>query len=179
MRQVLLTSSQVSLLLSSGIIFLCTLALFLSGYVIQQRTLRELRVAVRPRQSRPSPNVYLPDHFKRPTTKLEDGTVIVGESEADKEAREHKDHREAQVVEIVATEEHGHANNKGVAKEKLAMLEAIKAQAADKAWAVDNPDPASNNHLPVTRAERRRMIKDEIQRLSQTNERTLYQRRLW
>jgi hypothetical protein len=33
--------------------------------------------------------------------------------------------------------------------------------------------------VPVSRAERRRLIKEEIQRLSQSEERVYYQRRLW
>ncbi|KAL1837422.1 hypothetical protein VTJ49DRAFT_3793 [Mycothermus thermophilus] len=43
----LLTSGQVSLAVSSMIVFICTLALFLSGYALQQRTLRDLREAIR------------------------------------------------------------------------------------------------------------------------------------
>ncbi|KAL2269556.1 hypothetical protein VTJ83DRAFT_1740 [Remersonia thermophila] len=43
----LLTSGHVSLAVSFIIVFLCALILFLSGYVLQQRTLRDLREAIR------------------------------------------------------------------------------------------------------------------------------------
>lgn len=44
----LLTQSQVSVLISSIIIFFFTVALFLAGYVLQQRTLNDLRDAIAP-----------------------------------------------------------------------------------------------------------------------------------
>ncbi|KAF4122849.1 hypothetical protein GMORB2_7156 [Geosmithia morbida] len=67
MRRILLTSSQVSFLITTFVIVSCTLALFLSGYIIQQRTLRNLRASIRPRQPRPKPQIYLPEQFQ--TTK--------------------------------------------------------------------------------------------------------------
>lgn len=63
--------------------------------------------------------------------------------------------------------------------EKRAIVESLKAQVAQKSWGVEHPDPLAKSKVPVTRAERRRLIKEEIQRLSQTNEHVLYQRRLW
>ncbi|KAF2465759.1 uncharacterized protein BDR25DRAFT_294792 [Lindgomyces ingoldianus] len=51
----LLTSGQVSILLSSVIVFLFTLALFLSGYVLQQRTVHSLQAAIKPRLPKPLP----------------------------------------------------------------------------------------------------------------------------
>ncbi|KFY36925.1 hypothetical protein V494_04932 [Pseudogymnoascus sp. VKM F-4513 (FW-928)] len=44
----LLTQSQVSIVFSAITIFFFTLALFLSGYVLQQKTLTNLRAAIRP-----------------------------------------------------------------------------------------------------------------------------------
>ncbi|OBT77650.1 hypothetical protein VF21_03734 [Pseudogymnoascus sp. 05NY08] len=44
----LLTQSQVSVFISAVTIFFFTLALFLSGYVLQQKTLTNLRAAIRP-----------------------------------------------------------------------------------------------------------------------------------
>lgn len=42
-----------------------------------------------------------------------------------------------------------------------------------------NPDPEAVNQKSVSRAERRRMIREEIQRLSQMDEPLYYQRRLY
>ncbi|ELR04824.1 hypothetical protein VC83_07050 [Pseudogymnoascus destructans] len=59
----LLTQSQVSVFISAVTIFFFTLALFLSGYVLQQKTLTNLRAAIRPSQlSTPSDS-----HFYNPS----------------------------------------------------------------------------------------------------------------
>ncbi|KAE8146471.1 hypothetical protein BDV25DRAFT_162395 [Aspergillus avenaceus] len=47
---VLLTSSTVSVILSSGVICIFTLLLFLSGYVLQQQSVRSIQHAIRPPQ---------------------------------------------------------------------------------------------------------------------------------
>ncbi|KAF2205253.1 hypothetical protein GQ43DRAFT_460071 [Delitschia confertaspora ATCC 74209] len=51
----LLTSGQVSMAISSGIVFIFTLVLFLSGYVLQQRTVHSLQAAIKPRLPKPLP----------------------------------------------------------------------------------------------------------------------------
>ncbi|KAF2107143.1 hypothetical protein BDV96DRAFT_305886 [Lophiotrema nucula] len=51
----LLTSGQVSVVLSSGIVFVFTIVLFLSGYVLQQRTVHSLQAAIKPRLPKPLP----------------------------------------------------------------------------------------------------------------------------
>ncbi|KAM0716577.1 hypothetical protein Q7P37_008022 [Cladosporium fusiforme] len=58
----LLTQSQVSVAISSTIVITFTLLLFLSGYVLQQRTVRGLQDAIKPRlpQAPPSLNVQTP-----------------------------------------------------------------------------------------------------------------------
>lgn len=48
-RRLLLTQSQVTVVLSFAAITLCTLAIFLSGYVLQQRTLTHLQASLKPR----------------------------------------------------------------------------------------------------------------------------------
>ncbi|POR33695.1 Uncharacterized protein TPAR_06113 [Tolypocladium paradoxum] len=169
MRKAVLTSAEVSVLASMAIVVVCTLALFLSGYAIQQRTLRDLRQAIRPRQSRPSPQAHLPDRFRTATTEPEDGTVVVAKSEA---------HREAAEVSKTAAEAPQDASG-GVSAEQRAVIEHLKAQVAAKSWAVEHPDPRSKSRIPVTRAERRRLIRAEIRRLAQAEQPVYYQRRLW
>ncbi|KAK5133224.1 hypothetical protein LTR08_008059 [Meristemomyces frigidus] len=58
MGRLLLSQSQVSLVVSSSIIFVFTVLLFLSGYVIQQRTLTGLQAAIKPRLP-PPPHAQL------------------------------------------------------------------------------------------------------------------------
>ncbi|EHK18981.1 uncharacterized protein TRIVIDRAFT_57769 [Trichoderma virens Gv29-8] len=140
MRRVLLTSGQVSVLATAAMILLCTSALFLSGYAIQQRTLRELRAAIRPRQS---PKAHLPEEFRGALADLEESNLLVEETPVESKPEpepepEHKEQKE---------EEH---------KEETIA-----------------------NKAPISRAERRKMIKDEIQRLAQSEKPVYYQRRLW
>ncbi|KAK8238642.1 hypothetical protein HDK90DRAFT_233241 [Phyllosticta capitalensis] len=51
---VLLTSGQVSMVLSSTIVFIFTFLLFLSGYLLQQQTVRGLQAAIKPRLPAPA-----------------------------------------------------------------------------------------------------------------------------
>jgi hypothetical protein len=64
-------------------------------------------------------------------------------------------------------------------QKQLEMLEKIQQSVADKSWAVENPDPLSKNKAPISAAQRRKMIKDEILRLAQSEKPVYYQRRLW
>lgn len=192
--------------MSICVVILFTLALFLSGYALQQRTLRDLRVAIRPGHTRPSPKAYLPSYFKRETTKLQDGTIIVGQSQADVDEKEQlakkyelrqvepktksnvrgKDTNSAKLTdEEPETQQEeaapvGDPEGRGPAtEEQLRILSTLKTQAARQAWGVDHPDPLAKNPLPITRAERRKLIKEEIQRLAQVDRPVYYQRRLW
>lgn len=60
---VLLTSSAVSVTLSSGVVCIFTFLLFLSGYVLQQQTVRSLQEAIR-RPPEPKPVPTLPPQFR-------------------------------------------------------------------------------------------------------------------
>lgn len=158
------------------IVILCTLALFLSGYVIQQRTLRELRIAIKPRSSRPSPKVYLPDRFKASTTELEDGTIVVVETEAEVETKE-----QVQVIEVKESvpEEVQQDEPEEAKKDEPEVVEGPQAKVEGSSWGVEHPDPSVKSQKPISRAERRRLIKEEIKRLSQADKPMYYQRRLW
>lgn len=185
MRRILLTSSQVSVLLSSLVskchlppfhhqipsnkllVISCGTALFLSGYVIQQRTLRDLRSAIRPRQPRVKPAIYLPDQFKQPP----DAALQVAQEQEQKE--KHK----ISLVEVHSSEQE--IEEKPAPSEKMRIVEALMAQVAQKSWAVEHPDPLVKSRVPITAVERRRLIKEEIRNLAQGDEKTYYQRRLW
>ncbi|ORY67634.1 uncharacterized protein BCR38DRAFT_338034 [Pseudomassariella vexata] len=158
----LLTSSQVSIAISSGIIITFTIALFLSGYVIQQRTLRDLRRAIRP-DPRPSPKIYLPDRFRETTTELEDGRVV-GLNEGDGSQKD-------TVVEIRPSvpDEGG---------QKVMADERRKDDGTGKNGK-GGEEKKEQDEKPESRAERRRRIKKEIQELSQGETPMYYQRRLW
>ncbi|ROV95434.1 hypothetical protein VMCG_08526 [Cytospora schulzeri] len=235
---VLLTSSQVSVALSSLIVISFTSALFLSGYVIQQRTVRNLRAAIKPNTS---PQVYLPDEFRTDTAELADGTIVVLDEYnrpvrqktgrprgADGQALEHNNNNnidhDAVVVEIKETlpevdldqqqdqramaieqlqKETEEAENPESHEEGPPPVDVdadadaepgpgpeLKLKPQPAPWEVraegsrpgeedrvENPDDEVKK--PISRAERRRLIKEEISRLSQGEQPVYYQRRLW
>ncbi|KAK0718861.1 hypothetical protein B0T21DRAFT_338724 [Apiosordaria backusii] len=161
----LLTSSQVSIAVSSSIVFFFTLALFLSGYAIQQRTLRDIRASIN--RPKPSPKIFLPDRFKQSTTELEDGTIVIVEDE--NISRPPRPEREVviTVVPTVPTEEEVLAEEKG------------KAGKGGRGRGVEGEGEEDGMQKPVSRAERRRRIKEELMRMAQGEERGWYQRRLY
>ncbi|TDZ21015.1 hypothetical protein Cob_v005886 [Colletotrichum orbiculare MAFF 240422] len=190
---VLLTSSQVSVLLSSAIVISCTAALFLSGYVIQQRTLTQLRAAIKPGfDPRPSPKTSykVPDHLKsvgQDAPLYADGRkdqVVIEVNPTVPEQRQKKAAGQKgsgwtsdMWQKMVSGSE---KEEEGVSREELEKLD--ERERNIKGWKVKDqkhPDPEANSEKPISRAERRRLIKEEIKRLSQGEEPVYYQRRLW
>jgi hypothetical protein len=205
MGRVLLTSSQVSVLVTFGIgrssatsprlsqcltgsnrqtVLFFTTALFLSGFAIQQRTLRQLRISIK-QPPRPSPKTYLPDRFKATTTELEDGTIIVLESEVEREARE----QEQILIEVRPTipekerletvVEEPEPGYEAVAEEDVAVSERERNVLQQKEKTQSHPDPVVDDQKPISRAQRRKLIKEEIRRLSHQDQPVYYQRRLY
>lgn len=70
---VLLTSSTISVAISSGVIFTFTSLLFLSGYVLQQQTVRSLQAALHPP---PAPSPTLPTYFQQNYTEGEEVGLV-------------------------------------------------------------------------------------------------------
>ncbi|KAJ6779463.1 hypothetical protein PWT90_00769 [Aphanocladium album] len=179
MKRVLLTSSQVSIILT-GIV-----TLFLSGYVIQQRTVNDLREAIRPR-ARPVMKPKLPERFKARITELDDGSIVFYESEADEEARQQRQHieiRESTQGEREAEAEETRINQeremqKATQKQRQ-MLEDIQSKVAKQTWSVENPDPWAKSKVPIDAVERRQMIKDELKRLSMSDGPVPWSKRIW
>lgn len=135
-------------------VIIFTLALFLSGYAIQQRTLHDLRAAIAPH---PPPDPYpviavLPDRFRRSTTELPDGTVVALDEDARLSYR-------PPAAEAAA--------DKGAAADARAPAHQ------------QGPGGVAGRERPLGAAERRRRIKEEIVRLARGQERGYYQRRLW
>ncbi|KAL7621402.1 hypothetical protein AAE478_008724 [Parahypoxylon ruwenzoriense] len=181
----LLTSSQVSVLISSGIVVLCTAALFLSGYTIQQRTLRDLRAAIKPnRIPRPSPKIYPQDDDTIVDLEEEEGGGGGGGREKDR--AKHDDY--IIVRHSLPGEKPKHQKPIAAPQKKKKEEKKDIANTADYATAEevrgetqkgDGDDAAAGDQKPISRAERRRLIKEEIRRLSEGQEPVYYQRRLW
>lgn len=203
--------------------------------MIQQRTVRHLRAAIRPDSS---PQIYLPDRFRDDTTELADGTivmldeynrpvrlksgrislgkgpevpeVVVGGALAEgqeaveiqvqetlPEALAAQDDQKVMVAEEYIPAERGEEERDAQQEaseqqqEQTPQAEEVteaQGQPQVSPWEVrgENPpreepakDAAEETQKPISRAERRRLIKEEIQRLSQGETPIYYQRRLW
>ncbi|KAI0803597.1 hypothetical protein GGR55DRAFT_390867 [Xylaria sp. FL0064] len=177
----LLTYSQVSILLTCGIVLLFTSALFISGCLIQQRTLRDLRYAIKPAHvTRPKPKVWNAEALKRAKTtiRLEDGTLVEIQSRLDPELEAEPLPEAVEVRPTVPEDEEQKPitppagdEAEDSAHEEEDDSAALKVKPA---W-----DGVQEGGEPLTRAERRRRIKAEIQRLSRGDTPVYYQRRLW
>ncbi|KAK0377041.1 hypothetical protein CLIM01_05574 [Colletotrichum limetticola] len=184
----------------------CTAALFLSGYVIQQRTLSQLRQAIKP-ETRPSPKAsyYVPEHLKDAAGngqnvplyggangKQEQIIIEVNPTVSDKQQQEQpqqqsKKQKAGQKAagwtsdmwqKMMGPSEK--EDKGGVSREDLEKMD--ERERNINGWNVKdqaNPDPEASNQKPISRAERRRLIKEELRRLSESEERVYYQRRLW
>ncbi|KAI6369960.1 hypothetical protein MCOR25_004307 [Pyricularia grisea] len=162
----LITSSQASVALTAMIVVACTLALFLSGYAIQQRTLRDLRAAIKP-PPRPSPQVYIQQSagWQAAAAKGEyDNDEFEGSSSGggDGDSSIVTDNNDEPVVEVE------------VKDSRSSMLSMFGGAKGDKLAAT-----GAAAQKPLSRVERRRKIKEDIKKLSQGESPVYYQRRLW
>ncbi|KAI1122404.1 hypothetical protein F5Y10DRAFT_254070 [Nemania abortiva] len=194
----LLTSSQVSVLITTGMVLLCTSALFISGCLIQQRTLRDLRSAIRPAVvTRPKPKVWDTQQRRidvKTTIRLEDGTLVEIQGPSadavpvalDPVSPEEQEQDQHQIIEVQLTPREAEELELGQkpAEPSPPALDSGDGSGGGKeesesgsvaaAW-----DGVQEGGEPLSRAERRRRIKAEIQRLSQGDTPVYYQRRLW
>ncbi|KAI0428036.1 hypothetical protein F5Y09DRAFT_13293 [Xylaria sp. FL1042] len=183
----LLTSSQVSVLLTSGIVLLFTSALFISGCLIQQRTLRDLRSAIKPAVvTRPKPKAWNSEALRRAKTtiRLEDGTLVEIQSRLDPELEADPSSSGPETIEVRPTI----PESEEPEQEQKPITPPSRDDAGDGVHEDDDSevlkvkpawDGVQEGGEPLTRAERRRRIKAEIQRLSQGDTPVYYQRRLW
>ena len=84
---VLLTSSTVSVILSTGIICTFTILLFLSGYILQQQSVRSIQHALRPPDSHAEPGSPR-SPFRRSSPLLDRGVVLPGTPSDPQEERQ-------------------------------------------------------------------------------------------
>ncbi|KAG4437696.1 hypothetical protein IFR05_006820 [Cadophora sp. M221] len=196
---VLLTSAQVSVAISSAIVFFFTTALFLSGYVLQQQTVRDLRAAIKPQlqRTKTAPDLYLPtlneDGYlvdmvqieTRPTE--EDVTVqVVQESPSE---RKGTDEGMQETVEGGSDDMVGATRWQKAARRKK-LEEAKKANRDQKPMMDDKikdsrkedsgiKTKSKPEEKPMSRAERRKKIKEQIMAEGQGETFQGYRRRMW
>ncbi|CAK7272727.1 hypothetical protein SEPCBS57363_005294 [Sporothrix epigloea] len=173
-------------------VVLCTFALFISGYVLQQRTVRQLRESIRLPKPEP-PKIFLPDRFNKMTTELADGTIVTIDTEGEEEnagghgiitadnapsksqasplvgGRKDKGGRGADDVVIQVRPSLPGAGKEMPrqetqdGREKTAVLPAVPEM----------------EQKPVSKAERRRRIKEDLMKMASYEKPVHYQRRLY
>jgi len=165
-------------------VVLFTSALFFSGYAIQQRTLRDLRAAIR-QPPPPPPKIFLPDRFKSTTTELEDGTIVVIEEAMSRESR--RPPKEQVVIEVKPSIQESPSDTEASSTDsdeytRASKFEPWKASAQRTiamSKSADGTTVFGPAPKPISKAERRRRIKEEIRKLSEADKPMLYQRRLY
>lgn len=223
---VLLTSSQVSVAISSVIgtslqslipiqtlnslylVISFTSALFLSGYVLQQATVRDLRAAIKPQMVRPPPElqIYLPPQFRDEDL---DQRGIVDATPVEVETFSNAHGEEAKDIEV-GSEEDGNSSEESQenAEDEEDMIGATRWQkekkrkerlladsqqvqkplqqqeivAQDQHEASDQPTEdtkVEQEQRPLSKAERRKKIKEEILAAGEGESYKGYRRRKW
>ncbi|KAK5714357.1 hypothetical protein LTR17_017213 [Elasticomyces elasticus] len=76
MRRLLLSQSQVSVVVSSSVVLFFTFLLFLSGYIIQQRTVTGLQAAIKPRLPKAPQTIQQQDTDDGGPTELRSGSRL-------------------------------------------------------------------------------------------------------
>ncbi|KAG9244301.1 hypothetical protein BJ878DRAFT_567702 [Calycina marina] len=152
---VLLTSSQVSVAITCTIIFLFTLALFLSGYVIQQQTVRDLRAAIKPHVNQPILVSHLLVHPAKPSSK---------ENIAEDDGDAHAEERHSRMKTM-----------KMIDQRLFDLPPEEKTQAVGGVEEMDVDEKGD----PLTRAQRRKKYKKALTAGSEEEGFKGYHRRMW
>jgi hypothetical protein len=190
--QFLITNTPVKLTYLPTV-FIFTTALFLSGYVLQQQTVRDLRAAIKPQLVRPNPgpDLYLPPQFRDAEYWEERGVVDaiqVVEPERDGEGRGESDSAEGENIEggeageddmIGATRWQKAAARKKKSMEELALQEVQKVIVEEGAEGEEVEVVPKLPEKPISRAERRRRIKEQILAEGEGEGFKGYRRRMW
>jgi hypothetical protein len=172
-------------------VFIFTIALFLSGYVLQQQTVRNLRAAIKPQlvRPKPGPDLYLPPQFRDAEYWEARGVVdavrvdeSVGDGGESKKAVGDEGGREEEDNMIGATRWQKAAARKKKLMEEQALKEGQRVMVEDQIGVVgEEPKDAVSKppEKPVSRAERRRKIKEQILAEGEGEGFKGYRRRVW
>jgi hypothetical protein len=171
-------------------VFIFTTALFLSGYVLQQQTVRDLRAAIKPQllRPKPGPDLYLPPQFR--DAEYWEARGVVDAVQIDESVAKSKGGEEVIGSENVAEEEtmigatrwQKAAARKKKLKEEQGLKEGQKIISGDQGGGEKGgeeealPKPPEK---PVSRAERRRKIKEQILAEGEGEGFKGYRRRTW
>jgi len=168
---VLLTSGTISAAISSGIVFLFTSALFLSGYVIQQKTVNSLREQIREPPRPTHTYLYLPPQFANPTPTPEaqppEQDVVMNPDDSSNQIVLEGPAQGEIPPPIGVGSDAGLIQQEEIPAGKIVAMEAdsqipIAAGAGDEVKQSVVEDDPSRSLDGLSRAERRKRIKEEI-----------------
>lgn len=109
------------------------------------------------------------------TKELEDGRVIDIDTEADIEVR-----RQRLLVEVKESKPNVDVEGNDALVRNLEIIKQLQAKVVDKMSTPEGHVEAPvANHKPVSKAKRRKMIKQELQKSAQAEDGLYYQRRMW
>jgi hypothetical protein len=175
-----------------GIVFIFTTALFLSGYVLQQQTVRDIRAAIKPQLVRPSgPELYIPPQFR--TDEFWDGkeeSIVIDNSriengvKSSEGSQRHEGGEGQEAGEGVAEEDEnmiGATRWQKAAKqeERVKVKEDAQQKPMNRESATGQEEKAKVEEKPMSRAERRKKIKEEILAVGEGESYKGYRRRMW
>jgi hypothetical protein len=179
-------------LTSNETVFFFTAALFLSGYVLQQQTVRDLRAAIKPQLMRPKPgpDLYLPPQFRdaeywEARGVVDAARVDEGEGSSEKGARNGARDSEEKITDgdeddmIGATRWQKAARRKKKLMEEKGLKEAQKPMIEEQSGVEEQREVPKPPEKPISRAERRRRIKEQILAEGEGEGFKGYKRRMW
>ena len=165
-------------------VFLFTFALFLSGYVLQQKTVNDIRAAIKPQIAPLRPDLILPPKFRE--GEFWDGTaqvVVVNAASTNPETSQPKQ-KEIKENEQVGDDMIGATRWQKAAK--LKEKERLQTDAEAKRKMTQETKGGSQDsktgeveEKPLSRAERRKKIKEEILAAGEGEGYKGYRRRMW
>ncbi|KAH8594040.1 hypothetical protein B0O99DRAFT_625813 [Bisporella sp. PMI_857] len=174
---VLLTASQVSVAISSFIIFMFTSALFFCGYALQQQTLRDLRTAIKPREPPPpEAKLYLPSQFAKPSPRQEGIVVEVMDTIADAQNTPITEQIPLEKLRPAAA---GRRRKKTLVEDPRRYDLSPEEKAFLSELGKESKKDALAQEQPLSRAERRKRIKAELTDGSEEEGFRGYRRRMW
>ncbi|KAG0650350.1 hypothetical protein D0Z07_2984 [Hyphodiscus hymeniophilus] len=167
----LLTSGQVSVAISSVVIFMFTSALFLSGYALQQQTVRDLRAAIQPKATPQAARLYLPTQFAVQPTPSPKANAVDGLERAGANIEVIREKPEVVALEGLGHVSEGTPENiknpirddyadigKSTSQKPIARVEELPRNERESVLDIE----AQRKEKPMSRAERRKKIKEEI-----------------
>jgi hypothetical protein len=159
------------------IVVLFTAALFLSGYVLQQKTVRDLRTAIRPQAITMQDRLYLPPQFENPPIQVrgdDESEVVINVKQGGD--TDHPDTKKGKKNKGSSTS----SSKRDIKQEGEEGQRGAEESPAEPSPGSGSTRPSEDkSEKPLSRAARRKKIKDEILAAGEGEGFKGYRRRMW